>query len=81
MMDVVDEEVGEQVADALRDFSVLAPIGNDAPVEIGLGQAVAKGDQPPVEFGLRLRQTALDRRSHEAVEHRSPTPPSSIKSR
>ena len=39
----------QDVADALGNLAVLAPIGDDAPVEIGGRQAVAERNQPTIE--------------------------------
>src|SRR5689334_11786649 len=54
MMDVVQEEMRKQVADPLRYDACLAAICRDTPVQVGIRQAVAKGDQLAVEPGLRL---------------------------
>lgn len=54
VMDVVQEEMCEQVADPLRDDACLAAIRRDPPVEVGVRQAVAKGDQLAVELSLRV---------------------------
>ena len=54
MMDVVHEEMGQDIADAFGDHAVLAPVGDDAAIEIRPSrQAIAEGDQPPVERRLR----------------------------
>ena len=49
MVDVVQEEMSEQVADTLRDMSVFAAIRKDAPVKIFRRQPFAEFDQPAVE--------------------------------
>ena len=67
VVDVVQEDVGEDVADPFRDHSVLAPVGNDAAVEIGFRQAVAEGDKLAVEIGLCRRQACHIVERHEGV--------------
>ncbi|OWK19774.1 hypothetical protein AJ88_39735 [Mesorhizobium amorphae CCBAU 01583] len=56
VMDVVQEDVGEDVADFFRNHAVLAPVGDDAAVEIGLCQGVAEGDEPAVGRDLGGKQ-------------------------
>jgi len=53
-MKVVNEEMREKIADAFRKLAGFTPVGVDAAVQIGRGQAVTKRDETPVEIALQF---------------------------
>ena len=67
MVNVVQEDMGENVSDLFGDHAVLAPVGDDAAIEIGLRQAIAEGDQPPVGRDLGGKQRPGFVEGHELI--------------
>lgn len=72
VMDLVDEQMCQQVADALGDLTVLAPVGDDTAIEVACGQPLAKRDQPAVRRRLRLEQRLRTVERNEAVKRGGP---------
>src|SRR6185312_6878227 len=56
VMDLVLEEMGENAVDALLQLSFDTAIGDDFPRQIGVGEAVAKANETPVDLCLKRNQ-------------------------
>ena len=54
MVDLVQEQMREQISDALGDLAGLAAIGKDLPVQIGLAETVAASQLCPANRMGRL---------------------------
>ncbi len=63
MVDIMQEDVGKDVADLFRDHAVLAAVGDNAAVEIVRRKLLAKGDQAPVgrDLGGKQRLRFIER--------------------
>lgn len=81
VMDVVQEEMGEQVADPLRNDTCLAAIRCDPPIEVGIQQAVAEGDQLAVELSCASARSFASPYGLKRVPTARPTPRSSSMSK
>ena len=81
VVNVVQEEVRKQIADALRDDAGVAAIRRDAPVEIRVREAVAEGYELLVEFACALARLSASGNSENWSPTARPRPPSTSMSK
>ena len=81
MVDLVDEQMRQQVADALGNLAVLAPVGDDAPVEIDGDKRLQKSISLASKAACASASFPASSNGAKSSKMPAPTPPSSSMSR